>query len=118
MASGGSLRFEDAVRAKVAKTFEEKGLTLKTFTAQLDFSDKVKSKIDTRNEVNTNVSVLDQQIIEQRKKNELATLQADYNKILSSGITPQLLQQQFIDKWDGKSPLYGTLPVTLFKNTP
>jgi hypothetical protein len=118
MASGGSLKFEDAVRAKVAKAFEGKGLELKTFTAQLDFSDKVKSKIDTRNEVNTNVSVLDQQIIEQRKKNELAALQAEFNKILSSGITPQLLQQQFIDKWDGKTPLYGNMPVTLFKNTP
>jgi len=117
MASGGSLRFEDAVRAKVEKAFLEKGLTLKTFTAQLDFSDKVKSKIDTRNEVNTNVSVLDQQIIEQRKKNELVALQAEYNKLLSTGITPQLLQQQFIEKWDGKTPLYGTLPVTLFKNT-
>lgn len=118
MASGGSLKFEDAVRVKVSKAFEEKGLQLKTFTAQLDFSDKVKSKIDTRNEVNTNVSVLDQQIIEQRKKNELVALQAEYNKILSTGITPQLLQQQFIEKWDGKTPLYGTMPVTLFKNTP
>lgn len=117
MASGGSLRFEDAVRTKVEKAFLEKGLTLKTFTAQLDFSDKVKSKIDTRNEVNTNVSVLDQQIIEQRKKNELVALQAEYNKLLSTGITPQLLQQQFIEKWDGKTPLYGQLPVTLFKNT-
>jgi len=117
MASGGSLRFEDAVRSKVEKAFLEKGLILKTFTAQLDFSDKVKSKIDTRNEVNTNVSVLDQQIIEQRKKNELVALQAEYNKILSTGITPQLLQQQFIDKWDGKTPLYGQMPVTLFKNT-
>lgn len=118
MASGGSLKFEDAVRNKVAKAFLDKGLELKTFTAQLDFSDKVKSKIDTRNEVNTNVSVLDQQIIEQRKKNELVALQAEYNKILSTGITPQLLQQQFIEKWDGKTPLYGTMPVTLFKNTP
>ena len=117
MASGGSLKFEDAVRIKVEKIFLEKGLQLKTFTAQLDFSAKVKSKIDTRNEVNTNVSVLDQQIIEQRKKNELVALQAEYNKILSSGITPQLLQQQFIDRWDGKTPLYGTMPVTLFKNT-
>lgn len=117
MASGGSLKFEDAVRLKVEKAFLEKGLELKTFTAQLDFSDKVKSKIDTRNEVNTNVSVIDQQIIEQRKRNELEALQAEQNKIRSSGITPQLLQQQFIEKWDGKTPIYGTMPVTLFKNT-
>jgi hypothetical protein len=117
MAQGGSLSFEQRVQVIVKKSFEEAGLQLISFSSNLDFSDKVKQKIDTRNEVNTNVSVLDQQIIEQRKRNELATLQAEQNKIISSGITPQLLQQQFIEKWDGKTPIYGNMPVTLFKNT-
>lgn len=117
MASGGSLMFENRVQALVKKSFEEKGLELITFSANLDFSDKVKAKIDSRNEVNTNVSVLDQQIIEQKKKNELEALQAEQNRIRSSGITPQLLQQQFIERWDGKTPIYGNMPVTLFKNT-
>lgn len=116
MANGGFLRFEEAVQTLVNKEFEARGLKLTTFSAQLDFSDKVKAKIDTRNEVNTNLSVLDQQIQEQRKRNELAMLKAEENKIISSGITPQLLQQQFIDKWSGSTPLYGTTPVTLFKN--
>lgn len=118
MANGGSLKFEQKIQELVKKSFEDKGLDLITFSANLDFSDKVKSKIDTRNEVNTNISVLDQQIAEQKKRNELAQLQRDYNKIISEGITPQLLQQQFIDKWDGKTPIYGTTPVTLFKNIP
>ena len=38
---------------------------------RLEFSDKVREKIDSRNEVNTNISVLDQQIEEQKKRNEL-----------------------------------------------
>ena len=117
MAQGGSLLFENRVQDLVKKSFDAKGLELITFSANLDFSDKVKAKIDSRNEVNTNVSVLDQQIIEQKKINELATLRAEQNKIISSGITPQLLQQQFIEKWDGKTPIYGNMPVTLFKNT-
>lgn len=116
MAEGGSLAFEQQVQAIVKKSFEDAGLELISFSANLDFSDKVKAKIDSRNEVNTNVSVLDQQIIEQRKKNELEALQAEQNKIKSSGITPQLLQQQFIEKWDGRSPLYGNTPMTLLKN--
>lgn len=116
MANGGSLKFEETVQKLVLSEFEKKGLQLLTFSCQLDFSDKVKAKIDSRNEVNTNVSVIDQQIIEQKKKNELAALQRDYNKILSEGITPQLLQQEFINKWDGRTPLYGNMPITLFKN--
>ena len=117
MANVGSLTFEMKIQNLVKQAFDEKGLELITFSANLDFSDKVKAKIDSRNEVNTNVSVIDQQIIEQRKRNELAELKALENIILSRGITPQLLQQQFIEKWDGKTPIYGTMPVTLFKNT-
>lgn len=116
MASGGSLKFEQVVQELVRKSFEDKGLQLLTFSANLDFSEKVKQKIDTRNEVNTNVSVIDQQIIEQKKRNELARLQTEYNKILSEGLTEQILTKQFIDKWDGKTPLYGgQVPVTLMK---
>lgn len=115
MANGGSLKFENRIQDIVRKAFEDKGLQLLTFSANLDFSDKVKAKIDSRNEVNTNVSVIDQQIIEQKKRNELAELKAQENIILSRGITPQLLQQQFIEKWDGRTPLYGNTPVTLLK---
>lgn len=60
MANGGSLKFENKIQDLVKKSFEDKGLELITFSANLDFSDKVKAKIDSRNEVNTNVSVIDQ----------------------------------------------------------
>lgn len=113
MANGGSLRFEEAVQNIVKKEFESRGLNLTTFSAQLDFSDKVKAKIDTRNEVNTNLSVLDQQISEQRKRNELAELKAQENIIISKGITPQLLDQMAVEKWDGHLPATysgGSLP--------
>lgn len=115
MANGGSLKFENKVQELVRKSFEEKGLELITFSANVDFSQKVKAKIDSRNEVNTNVTVIDQQIIEQKKRNELAELKAQENLILSKGITPQLLQQQFIEKWDGSAPLYGNTPIQILK---
>jgi hypothetical protein len=115
MASGGSLMFERRVQELVRKAFDEKGLELITFSANLDFSDKVKAKIDNRNEVNTNITVMDQLILEQRKRNELAELKMEENLIISKGLTEQLLRQQFIEKWDGKTPLYGNMPITLFK---
>lgn len=115
MANGGSLKFEQAVQEIVKSEFEKRGLELLTFSAQLNFSDKVTAKIDSRNEVNTNISVLEQQIEEQKKRNELEQLKMEQNLIASKGITPQLLQQQFIEKWDGKTPLYGNMPITLLK---
>lgn len=104
MANGGSLKFEQYVQDIVTKEFEKSGLQLVSFSLNLDFSSKVKAKIDSRNEVNTNISVLDQEIAEQRKKNELEVLKAEQNKIRSAGITPQILQEQAIRKWNGQLP--------------
>lgn len=116
MANGGSLKFEERVQTLVKKSFEDKGLELITFSANLDFSDKVKAKIDSRNEVNTNISVIDQQILEWNKKIELARKIRDYNLLVSEGLTDRILTQQFIQKWDGKTSLYGSqVPVSLMK---
>jgi hypothetical protein len=113
MANGGSLKFEQYVQGIVKAEFEKSGLELISFSLNLDFSKKVKAKIDSRNEVNTNISVLDQQIAEQRKRNELEALKTEQNKIRSAGITPQLLDEQAIKKWDGHLPSTysgGSLP--------
>lgn len=106
MYMGGNMRFENEIKLLVTRAFDSIGVTLKTFTFPLVPTEKVKERIDTRNEVNTNLSVLDQQINEQRKKNELAMLQRDFNKIISEGLTTQILTNKFLDTWDGKSPLY------------
>lgn len=110
MADGGSLVFEKRLEQIVEKEFERRGLSLLTFSAQLEFSNKVREKIDSRNEVNTNISVLDQQIAEQRKRNELEQLKTEQALITSRGLTREILYKQFIDKWDGKTPLYGIAP--------
>lgn len=110
MADGGSLVFERRLEQIIDKEFEKRGLQLLTFSAQLEFSEKVREKIDSRNEVNTNISVLDQQIEEQKKQNELEELKTEQALITSRGLTKEILYKKFIDKWDGKTPLYGIVP--------
>lgn len=110
MADGGSLLFEKRLEQIVEKEFEKRGLQLLTFSAQLEFSRSVREKIDSRNEVNTNISVLEQQITEQQKRNELEQLKTEQALIASRGLTKEILYKQFIDKWDGKTPLYGIVP--------
>lgn len=116
MANGGSLTFEKRLEQIVESEFEKRGLRLLTFSAQLEFSAKVRDKIDSRNEVNTNITVLDQQIAEQKKRNELEQLKTEQALIWSRGLTKEILQQQFIDKWDGKSPIYSS-PIDFVKVT-
>ena len=114
MADGGSLEFENKLQVIVKKAFEDRGLELLSFSAQLEFTNAVTDKINKRNEVNTNISVLDQQIAEQRKINELEELRAQQNIIRSRGLTPQILQWEMIQAWkETKVPLYGNQPFSL-----
>lgn len=98
MADGGSLMFEKRIEKIVEEEFEKRGFQLISFSSQLEFSQKVKDKIDSRNEVSTNLSVLDQQIAEQKKRNELEELKTLQTIIKSCGLTKEILQQQFIEK--------------------
>lgn len=110
MAEGGSLLFEKKLERIVEQEFEKRGLQLIVFSAQLEFSKAVREKIDSRNEVNTNISVLEQQISEQKKRNELEQLKTEQALITSRGLTKEILYKRFIDKWDGKTPIYGAIP--------
>lgn len=110
MANGGILLFEKNLEVIVEEEFKNRGLQLVTFSAQVDPTEAVKKKIDSRNEVNTNLSVLDQQIEEQKKRNELERLKTEQALIRSKGLTKEVLYEAFIDKWDGKTPLYGVTP--------
>jgi len=106
MATGGQLLFEKALEVDVAKQFEEVGFKLITFQAQLAFTAKVSNKIDTRNEVDANITVINSKIEEQLKNNELEELKTLQALIKSRGLTPEILQALAIEKWDGK--LEGT----------
>lgn len=116
MATGGQLKFEEALQDKLGIEFEARGFKLLTFQAQLEFSNKVKGKIDTRNEVDANLSVIDKQIIQQRKLNELEKLKTQHGLIRSEGLTDEILRERFIAKWDGHTPLYGDSPL-FYKKT-
>ncbi len=99
MASSGSLKFEKKVEELARTLFEQQGLEITSFTCQLDFPNKVKDKIENRSEVQQNLSVIDQQIIEQRKKNELAKLRAEQRKLDNEGITELYIKNKAVDGW-------------------
>lgn len=110
MSNGGSLKFEKAVEVIIKEEFMKRGIELMTLSLQIEFSQTVRSKIDNRNEVNINLSVLDQQIEEQKKRNELEKLKTEQLMIRSQGISEKILMENFINKWDGKTPIYGNIP--------
>lgn len=106
MNNGGSLKFEKECEELIRKVFTDKGFTLEAITIQLTYSSKIMQTLDKRLEVSTNVSTLDQEIIEQKTKNTLEQLRADFILIQNKVLTPEYLEKLKIDKWDGKLPSY------------
>lgn len=117
MKDGGSLEFEKRVENVVREEFEKRGLELLNFSGQLEFSKQVTETIDTRNKVDANVGVIRQQIIEEKEKLELQRIQTETNRLRSEGITDQILRERFIEKWDGKTPLYGDVDSIIANNS-
>lgn len=120
MNNGGSLRFEKECEDIIRKVFADRGFTLEAITIQLTYSSKIMETLDKRLEVSTNVSTLDQEIIQQHKRNQLEDLRTDYALIQSRALTPEMLQKMWIEKWDGRLSTYqaGNSPMpTPFINT-
>lgn len=116
--TSGSLLYEKAVQAIVKKEFEDKGLELMTFSCQLEFTDAVTKKIDNRNEVNTNIQVIEQKIIEQRRQLELSTIIAQIEMVplveaKKVGVLDEYIKLKAYEIWGGKQPLYGTTPFAI-----
>lgn len=114
MNNGGSLKFEKECEDIIRKVFADKGFTLEAITIQLTYSSKIMETLDKRLEVSTNVSTLDQEIIQQRKRNELEQLRTDFALIHSRSLTPEILELKRLEKWDGHYPMYyglNNLPI-------
>lgn len=106
MNNGGSLKFEKECEDIIRKVFADKGFTLESITIQLTYSSKIMETLDKRLEVSTNVSTLDQEIIQQNKRNQLEELRTTFALIQSRALTPEILELKRIEKWDGHYPMY------------
>ena len=114
--TSGSLKYEKAIQEILAKEFESKGLTLLTFSCQLEFTEAVTKKIDNRNEVNTNIQVIEQKIIEQQKQLELSRITAQIEMVplvvaKQNGVLDEYVKLKAYETWKGATvPLYGNTP--------
>ena len=52
---------------------------------------------------------------EAEKKVVAAQAEAEANKLRTQALTPAILKKMWIEKWDGKLPVYGQVP-TIFKD--
>lgn len=133
--------FENAVQVYLENELKKEGFHLEQLTSGLGYPQTIIDAINAKNKAVQDAFRIDNEVksteAQARKKvaeskgtaealiaetqgeAESMKLQADAQayayRTKQQNLTPLLLQQQFIEKWDGTLPIYGQVP-TLFKS--
>jgi regulator of protease activity HflC (stomatin/prohibitin superfamily) len=123
-------KFEVEIRRLLDGQLLKEGFVINQFTSNLIYPETFKKSIEAKN--NAVQAALraenDVKTAEARAKIKVATAEgnaqamltlakaeAESNRMKQVTLTPLLLQLEYINKWDGKLPIYGTVP-QMFKN--
>jgi len=122
--------FEVEVRRLLDGQLLKEGFTINQFTSNLIYPETFKKSIEAKNNAVQAALRAENEVktAEAQAKIKVATAEGNAQAMLTSAkaeaesnrmkqvtLTPLLLQLEYINKWDGKLPVYGTVP-QMFKN--
>jgi regulator of protease activity HflC (stomatin/prohibitin superfamily) len=122
--------FEVKIKATLIDRLGKDGFVVQQFTSNLSYPETFKQSIEAKNaavqralqadnEVKTAEAEAKIKIAQAEGIEQALRIQADAdayaNLARQKSLTPLLIQQQFIEKWNGTLPVYGAVP-TLFKD--
>ncbi|HEY8919146.1 MAG TPA: SPFH domain-containing protein [Chitinophaga sp.] len=111
--------FENAVQTQLLTELNKEGFDLEQLTSGITYPESITQAIDAKNRAVQQAMQVENELrvteANARKLVVQAEAEAKANQLRQQSLTPLLIQQQFIEKWDGKTPLYGNAPV-MFKN--
>jgi regulator of protease activity HflC (stomatin/prohibitin superfamily) len=112
-------KFEADVQNTLNTSLIIDGFKLEQLTSGLKYPGTIVDAVNNKNKAVQQAMQVENElkVAEARAKIKLvdAQTEAKANELRQRTLTPMLIQQQFIEKWDGKTPLYGNSPV-LFQN--
>jgi regulator of protease activity HflC (stomatin/prohibitin superfamily) len=122
--------FETKVRATLDAGLIREGFVINQLTSNLVYPNTFKRAIEAKNNAVQQALMAENRVktAEAQAKIKVATAEgnaqslliqakatAEANSLKQRTLTPLLLQLEYINKWDGKLPVYGTVP-QMFKN--
>ena len=122
--------FEVEVRRLLDGQLLKEGFIINQFTSNLIYPETFKKSIEAKNNAVQAALRAENEVktAEAQAKIKIATAEGNAQAMLTSAkaeaeanrmkqvtLTPLLLQLEYINKWDGKLPVYGTVP-QMFKN--
>ncbi|MBJ6117821.1 hypothetical protein JAO76_06445 [Pontibacter sp. BT310] len=111
--------FEDKVQLALGDALRKEGFDLEQMTSGLQYPEVIVQAVNLKNKAVQQAMQVENELkvaeAQARKKIVEAEAEARANELRQRTLTPLLIQQQFIEKWNGSTPLYGNSP-TFFKN--
>jgi len=111
-------KFENDVQKTLSTVLEAEGFKLEQLTSGLKYPQTIVDAVNSKNKAIQEAMMVENQLrvaeAQARKMIVQAEAEKKSNELKQQSLTPLLIQQQFIEKWDGKTALYGQLP-TFFK---
>lgn len=122
--------FERAIEERLSKELLAENFKLEQMTSGLQYPQTLVNAIDAKNAAVQEAQKAQNEVLkikaEAEKKIAAANgeakalkikgdAEAEYNRKIAASLSPLIVQQMMLDKWDGKLPVYGTMP-TLFKD--
>lgn len=112
-------KFEFAIQTNMGALLTKEGFQLEQMTSGIQYPETITQAINAKNAAVQQAMRVENELkiaqAEARKLIVLAESEAKANELRKSSLNPLLIQQQFIEKWDGKTPIYGNAPA-FFKN--
>lgn len=111
-------KFETDVQKTLAGVLSQEGFRLEQLTSGLKYPQTIVDAVNSKNKAVQEAMKVENElrVAEAQAKKLIVQAEAERkaNELKQTSLTPMLIQQMFIEKWDGKTPLYGGAPV-LFK---
>lgn len=112
-------KFENDVQKTLSNVLQAEGFKLEQLTSGLKYPQTIVDAVNNKNKAVQEAMMVENQlrVAEAQAKKLIVQAEAEKkaNDLKQTSLTPMLIQQMFIEKWDGSTPLYGSAP-TLFKN--
>jgi regulator of protease activity HflC (stomatin/prohibitin superfamily) len=112
-------KFETDVQSSLSSVLEKEGFKLEQLTSGLKYPQTIVEAVNAKNKAVQDAMKVENElrVTEAQAKKLIVQAEAEKkaNELKQVSLTPMLIQQQFIEKWDGHTPLYGNSP-TLFQN--
>lgn len=106
--------FEAKVQKMLQDELRKEGFIFQQLTSNLAAPQSLKDAIDAKNKTIQEASQAENKLRKAKAEAEAKIIAAkaekEANDLKGSALTPLIIQQEFVEKWDGKLPQYGEVP--------